>query len=171
MRRLYYLAEDVETTVDISDKVHALGISDWNFHVLAKDESGIYTHRLHSALPYHKRDVIRSGERWALAGGVLGFLAAILLSLTPAGIDAVNGSLIVLVGLLLGICAGLYSGRSRENYKIARFHDDIEAGRYLLMIDVGKGSKADVVELMNLQFGHVEFRGSDTPFITPFVER
>jgi hypothetical protein len=169
MRRLYYVANDLETTVRISDKLHALGISDWNFHVIARDESGIYTHRLHSATPYHKQDIIRTGERWALAGAGAGLSAALLVAASPVGFDGLTGILLVLVGLLTGVCGGFISGRSRENHKIARFHDDIEAGRYLILVDVDKKSRADVIELMNLQFGAVNFRGSDSPFINPFV--
>ena len=75
----------------------------------------------------------------------------------------------MVIGILAGLCAGLIIGRSRENYKIARFHDDIAAGRYLIMVDVGKRSRADVIEVMNLQFGEVEFRGSDSPYVNPFV--
>ena len=37
MRRLYYLAEDLETTRTISETLHTEGIKNWNFHVLAKD--------------------------------------------------------------------------------------------------------------------------------------
>lgn len=43
MRRLYYLAGDIDTTRAISERLHMEGISDWNFHVLARDPSGLYS--------------------------------------------------------------------------------------------------------------------------------
>jgi hypothetical protein len=169
VRRLYYLVDDPETAVRISDKLHALGVSDWNFHVLARDQSGIYTRRLHSALPYHKQDLIRAGERWACGGAAVGTVVALILASLSSAVDLLTASLLVVIGILAGLCAGLIIGRSRENYKIARFHDDIAAGRYLIMVDVGKRSRADVIEVMNLQFGEVEYSGSDSPYVNPFV--
>jgi hypothetical protein len=75
--RLYYLAQDIDTTDAISVRLHAEGVSDWNFHVLAKDPSGLYSHHIHSALPHHDKDIIRIGE----IGGLYGFFASLLGSL------------------------------------------------------------------------------------------
>ena len=46
MRRLYYIADDLPTTRAISETLHDEGISDWNFHVVAKDEDGLYRHHI-----------------------------------------------------------------------------------------------------------------------------
>lgn len=171
MRRLYYVAEDVDTSQRISAALHAEGISDWNFHVLAKDEDGLYRHHIHSASPIHQLDIVHTGERWAIVGALICFtigLAAHLSGSLPWETSPVSVVLVTLVGGLFGAWQGGMVGMSRENYKIEPFHDDIEAGRYLILVDVRPDNKAQVREIMNMEFPEVRFCGRDTTFINPF---
>ena len=43
MRRLFYVADDLETTRAVSDAVHEEGIRDHDFHVVSRDEAGLST--------------------------------------------------------------------------------------------------------------------------------
>jgi hypothetical protein len=171
MQRLYYLADDVETTRRVSDALHKEGISDWNFHVLAKDEAGLYTHHIHSATPYQQLDLIHTAQRWGLGGGAIGLAAGMLGYLLQPLAWQVNELVVVLV-TLLGACFGAWIGGmvglTRENYKVSPFHDDIEAGRYLIMVDVHKEFRPRVRELMNMQFPLVQRCGSSSTLINPF---
>jgi hypothetical protein len=169
MKRLYYLVDNLNTVEEVATALHREGISDWNFHVLSKDAAGLHTHHLHSATPLHQRDVIRTGERGALLGFGTGLLLAIfsvlLVELPPLQ------SLIVVaitIGLptLFGAWAGGLVGLSLENYKIARFHSDIEAGRSLLMIDVDHKHESRVQIL--LQSFAVQAAGEDSTIVMPF---
>ncbi|NJD06768.1 MAG: hypothetical protein FIA97_09770, partial [Methylococcaceae bacterium] len=72
MKRLYYLTDDIESCAGISRDLHEAGISDWNFHVLGKDEAGLYKRHIHSAGYLHKLDIVRDAER----GGLIGVIAA-----------------------------------------------------------------------------------------------
>ena len=171
MQRLYYLANDVDTTQRVSDAVHKEGIRDWNFHVLAKDEAGLYTHHVHSATPYQQLDVIHTGERWGLVGACIGFaigLACYLLQALPWETNAQTVAIMTLIGGFFGAWQGGMVGLSRESYKIAPFHDDIEAGRYLIMVDVKPEHRSQVRELMNMKFPAVQRCGSTNTLINPF---
>jgi hypothetical protein len=171
MRRLYYIVDDIDTTNAISECLHQEGITDWNFHVLAKDASGLYRHNLHSALPLHRHDTVRFGERGALIGAVLSFgfgMMFYLLQLLPWHFDRFWVVLTVLAGVFLGALQGSVTGSRRENYKIEDFHSDIEAGRLLVMVDVRQTNKARVREVMNLQFPDVHYGGNDSTLISPF---
>ncbi len=170
MRRLYYLAKDLETTKTISDTLQAEGIRNWNFHVLAKDEEGLYQHHIHKATTYQQLDVVRSGERWALFGGGVGLLFGFLVYFTevlPWTVDGLTVFLTTLVGSLFGAWQGAMMGLSRESYKIESFHDAIESGRYLIMVDVQRENKTRVREIMSLRFLDVQFCGKDTITINP----
>lgn len=170
MRRLYYLASDLDTTQAVSRALNEEGIREWHFHVLAKDEAGLYRHQIHAATPYQQLDVLHTGPRWALLAALVALgLGLLAWSLQPlpwhtSGLDVV---LITLVGGFFGAWLGGMVGLSRENYKIAPFHDAIESGRYLLMIDVGNGNRSQVRELMNMRFPEVEAAGSDSVLINP----
>lgn len=170
MRRLYYVASDLETTQRISDELHQAGISDWNFHVLAKDEDGLYRHHIHSATPLHQLDIIHTGERWGLVGGLIGLTIGLLIHLSaalPWTTSLFDVFLFTLVSGMFGAWQGGMVGLTRENYKIEPFHRDIEAGRYLVMVDVKTDNKARVREIMNMQFPQVRFCGRDTTLINP----
>ncbi len=174
MRRLYYLADDIETTKSISERLQVEGISNWNFHVLAKDEEGLYQHHIHKATTYQQLDVVRSGERWAFLGGGIGLLFGILVYVTevlPWVVDGLTVFLTTLVGSLFGAWQGAMVGLSRESYKIEAFHEEIEAGRYLIMVDVQRVNKTRVREIMSLGFPTVRFCGRDTITINPLKRR
>ena len=171
MQRLYYLADDIEVTERVSEALHREGISDWNFHVLAKDEAGLYTHHVHSATPYQQLDIVRTGQRWGLIGGAIGLLAGLVcreLQPFPWETTHVIVAMMMLIGGFFGAWQGGMIGLTRENYKIAPFHDDIEAGRYLLMVDVRRDDRPRVRELMNMQFPSVQRCGSSSTIINPF---
>ncbi len=170
MKRLYYLADNLDTVDEIAAALHRAGINDWNFHVLSKDDAGLYKHHLHSATPLHRRDIVRTGERGALLGFGVGLLAAIfavlLLELSPVH-SMIVFVIAVALPTLFGAWVGGMVGLSLENHKIARFHRDIEAGRALLMIDVDRAHYSRI-QLMMQGFG-VQPGGEDSTLIAPFA--
>lgn len=169
MKRLYYLADNLDIADDVAKALHNEGISDWNFHVLSKDEAGLYKHHLHAATPLHQRDLIRTGERGALLGFAVGMAAAVftalLLELSSVHTLLVFG-IAVILPTLFGAWLGGLVGLSLENHKIARFHRDIEAGRALLMIDVRRHHSQRIQQVM--QYFAVQPGGEDTTLIMPF---
>ena len=172
MKRLYYLADNLDTVEEVAAALHNGGISDWNFHVLSKDAAGLYRHHLHSATPLHQRDVIRAGERGALLGFGIGLVAAIF-SLLLLELSPVRGMMVFAIAVVLptmfGAWVGGMAGLQLENHKVARFHDEIEAGRALLMIDVGCDYRERVQQLMGL-FA-VKEGGEDSTLVAPFALR
>lgn len=169
MKRLYYLTEDLEATQRIADALRRAGLSEWNFHVLSKDEAGLYQRRIHSGTPIHWRDLIRSGERGALIGFVAGLWVGIIavMTLELSGQQALIVQFaLTLLPTLFGAWVGGLVGLSTENYKIQRFHGDLEAGRHLLLIDIERSFVPMVRKLMS-HFPAFE-AGMDTPAILPF---
>lgn len=171
MRRLYYLANDLHTCAMVEHCLRDNGLRDGNFHVVSRDEIGLYQHQIRAATAYQRLDMVHAGERWALAGGGIGLLLGMLaLALaTPAwSVDGFTVFLLCLVGALFGAWRGALVGLSRDSYKIARFADELEAGRHLLMIDVDDGNRSRVRAMLSVRFPSVEFCGRDTTLISPF---
>lgn len=171
MRRLYYISDDLPTTGAISETLHDEGVTDWNFHVVAKDADGLYRHHIHSATPIQQLDIVHTGERWAMIGSVVGLMAGTAVYFTtvlPWAPNLLTIFLFVLLGALFGAWQGGMVGRGRENYKLEPFHEDIEAGRYLIMVDVDARSRARVREIMNMGFPRVRYCGKDSTLINPF---
>ena len=160
------MAESVDDAEAVSEAIMRQGIKRSRTHVLAKDEAGLYSHKVHSATPLQQLDVIHTGMRYAVLGALVGVLfGLVLVAMNLAGVLQLDVGWVAVLGLsFLGLCFGAWEGGlvglSRENYKIERYHDDIEAGRYLIMIDVGQKERPLVRELMNMEFPQVPYRGA-----------
>ena len=170
MKRLYYLTDSIDVAHQISDRLHEQGITDWNFHVLGQDKAQIVRHHLHSTTPLQELDVIRSGER----GVLIGFTIGVLLTCYIALFTSFGGELswltqvaAVVLFSFFGAWVGGLVGVSNENYKICRFHRDIENGNYLLLVDVKRPQRGIVEEVIS-QFPSVRKAGEDSTFINPF---
>jgi hypothetical protein len=171
VRRLYYIADDLPTTRALSEALHEAGITDWNFHVVARDESGLYRHHIHSATPLQRRDIVHTGERWGMIGLAAGLLIGVSDYATgwlPWTATLFTVAVATTGGGLIGGWLGCVVGLRRENYKLESFHEEIEAGRLLIMVDVKDGSRHRVREIMNMGFPKVRFCGRDTTTINPF---
>ncbi len=174
MRRLYYVADSIDDAEAVTLALQAEGVKQWHLHVLARDEAGLYTHKTHSANPIHQLDFIHTGMRFAFVGLIVGVaIAGILYLCMLAGLITLDINLWVFAGLgFLGACFGAWEGGlvglTRENYKIERFHDEIEAGKYLIMVDVNRNLRPLVKELMNFEFPHIPYRGGGTTVINAF---
>lgn len=170
MKRFYYLTDNIESTEKVSEDLHAEGISDWHFHVLSKDEAGLQKKHVHVANPLHRFDIIHSGERGALIGGVLGFLIGTLaVMMSPLG--SIFGMWFALLPTVVFGCFGAWVGGmvglSHENYKIARFTDEIEAGRFLIMVDARKNLEDRVLRMMERQHPEATLAGIDDTWVSP----
>ena len=167
MRRIYYLLDDINEAHLISDTLHENAIEDWQFHILAKDEAQLHRHHLHKANVFQKSDLIHSGERGALAGLAAGFYLALFVS--PWSVAETSTLLYGLLALsVLGLIAGTVWGNYHENYKILHFHNDIENGKLLVMLDAKNDQHILVKHLMKNEFPQLNSSGEHDWFINPF---
>jgi len=171
MKRLYYLTDNIAAAEQLSERLSYEGITNWNFHVLGKDKANIVKHHLHGTTPLQELDIIRSGERGAIVGFVAGVLFIAATPMADNFVQDVHGLWSVAgVGFfaLFGAWVGGLIGVSTENYKIAKFHNHIEAGQYLLLIDVDAKRKPHIESIVDEQFVSIWKAGEDTTFIHPF---
>ncbi len=172
MKRLYYLTDSIDAAEQLSDRLHDEGITDWNFHVLGKDKANIVRHHLHNTTPIQELDIIRSGERGVLLGFTIGIVMICYIAMFTALGSQLNW-LSLVAGVVLfsmfGAWVGGMVGVSNENYKIRRFHRDIENGNYLLLVDVNRDQLARVESIVG-RFSQVRKAGEDTTVIHPFAK-
>jgi hypothetical protein len=171
MKCLYYLSPTLSNTHDISDHLHGVGVKDFYLHVVAKDEHGLKQQHIHSANYLETLDVIREGYIGA-AIGFLGGLAGIglLMYFQPFGPDVptfVYGVLVA-VATLFGTWVGGLTGVGNENKKLNKFHQEIEAGKFLMLVYVRKHEEAAVRAMMQENHPEAVLAGIDTHFINPF---
>ncbi len=171
MKRIYYLTGSIDSTEQIANDLHEEGITDWNFHVHSKDVSGLFKKRIHSANFIQRLDIIRYGERGAMIGFAIAMIAtAYIMIAKPLG-PQVDGLVYVTVFgfiTLFGGWVGGLAGLATDNQKITMFHDDIESGKYLILIDVRRGEEEKVKAFMARKHPEAELRRVGSTYINPF---
>lgn len=171
MNCIYYLAPTLVTTRQVSDDLHAVGIKDFFLHVVAKDESGLKQQHIHSSNYLETRDLVRAGLIGAAFGAVGGLIGAGLLKVfEPFGPDVprIVYVIVVVVGTMFGAWVGGLTGIASENRKLLKFHDDIEAGKYLILIYARKQQVEAVKTMMRTRHPEAELVAVDRHFINPF---
>jgi hypothetical protein len=173
MKCLYFLAPTLASTHDVTDDLHAAGVEDFYLHVITKDESGLKQQHIHSSNYLETLDVVRDGFIGAALGFVIGLIGiALLMYFQPFGdhVQVPTFVYVILVGVatLFGAWEGGLTGIATENKKLARFHDDIEAGKYLILVYVRKHREEAVRRMMQERHPEAELVAVDTHFINPF---
>src|SRR5690348_4395105 len=80
MKRLYYLAKTLQEADAMHAALRSSGIGNWNYHVVSRDDVGVYKHHFHNASPLQANNVILQGERGALIGIVAGLVVALIIT-------------------------------------------------------------------------------------------
>jgi hypothetical protein len=168
---LYYPTPTLDSAHHISDDVLALGVKDLFLHVISRDEAGLKNQQIPSSNYFETLDLVRDG----FIGSAIGFLAGLigvglLMLFEPFGPHLPNIVYVATVAgaTLFGAWEGGLTGIATENRKLAKFHQDIEAGRYLILIYVAQEHEAAVREMMRARHPEAELAAIDRHFINPF---
>lgn len=176
MKCMYYLAPSLVSTHQISDDLRAAGVEDWLLHVISRDEAGLRKEKLHSSNWLETTDLLRDGFIGANFGFIAGvFAAGALMFFKPFGpnVPGVVYFFLVLVATLFGAWVGGLIGFDSENRKLRRFHEEIEAGKYLILIYARKGKGKIISAMMRERHPEARHVATDRHFVNPFsaVER
>lgn len=172
MKCLYYLTSTLDSTQKISDDLHSAGVNDWFIHVISKDEVGLNKKQIHSSNYLETLDLIRDGLIGAVAGFCLGTLIAVLAYSfnwfgTNVNIIAYAAVIVVLTGF--GAWEGGLAGVASENKKIRQFHNELEKGKYLVLIYAKRKQEDAVKKTMAEKHPEASFTAVDSHFYNPFT--
>jgi hypothetical protein len=171
MKCLYYTAPTLDSARRISDDLHAVGVRDSFLHVISRDEAGLEQRQIPSGNYFETLDLVRDGLIGSAIGLCAGLIGAALLKLfAPFGPNVPNILYFATVAAatLFGAWEGGLTGIASENKKLARFHDDIEAGRCVILIYALQEQEAGVVRLMRVRHPEAPLAAIDPHFINPF---
>lgn len=173
MKCMYYLAPSLVSTQQISSDLRDVGIEDWHVHVRSKDRAGIKTEKLHSSNWLETRDLLREGFIGANIGFIAGVIGAgAMMFFKPFGSEVPGIAYVFLIGVLtlFGAWVGGLTGIDRKNQKLRRFQDDIEAGKYLILIYARKGLGERIKQMMKERHPESRHVATDRHFINPFAQ-
>lgn len=173
MKCIYYLSPSLKSTHEISDDLHEIGVDDWFLHIHSKDESGIVKEHLHSSNYLETLDIIRDG----LIGAGIGFVASLALAALTAAVQPFGPDMpllgylaIIFVVTCFGAWVGGLTGIASENKKIATFHDEIQAGKYLVLIYAKRHQEDKIKEMMGRKHPEAVLAAVDPHFLNPFAD-
>lgn len=165
MRRIYFLAPNIETTHKIVDELRIEGIEDRHIHVLANRDTPLED--MPDASVFDKTDFIPAVERAAALGAATGLLAG-LVALRFVGFAIAGGPVLgillygaTVVAMMNGLL-GLQVGHSKVN----DYADAIERGELLVLIDVPEERIEAIRQSVTKHHPKVEFEGIE-PLLPP----
>lgn len=165
MRRIYFLAPDIETTHKIVDELRAEGIEDRHMHILAKRDTPLED--MPEASEFQKTDFIPALERGAALGGTTGVLAG-LVGLRFAGFAIAGGPIlgILFFGATIGAIMSGLAGLQVGNSKVKQYEEAIEGGELLVMVDIPKERIDAMSQLIIKHHPTAQFEGIE-PLLPP----
>ncbi len=167
MKRIYYLFNGTLPARGISDDLLATGMSTGQLHFLNRDFVSLDTLQVPKTNIFEERDIGHSGLYGALVGLACGVLFTVVLGATSLSAH-LNLQILLFVWMLFaffGGWAGGMVGISRENHHIERFHDAIDHGETLLMVDTYDDDQEQKAKDIMFQKHHeATYQGEDARY-------
>lgn len=135
--RHVFSTPDLDTAQAAMDAARQAGIHDDDLLLIARSDIEL------DSIPDERKeadsDFIPAALRGAGYGGAAGLLAGLVaVVLTPIGLTLAGVGAVAVGGALVGCWASALMGSSLPDPVRRKFHDEIEAGRILLVIDASK---------------------------------
>jgi hypothetical protein len=161
MRRIYFLAPNLEITKKIVDDLLLARIDERHIHVLAQRETPLED--LPEATFLQKTDFIPSLEQGLAVGGATGMLAGLVAIALPTGLVLGGGAVLAIsvIGAGLGAWASSLIGASTGNRRLKDYEEALERGEVLVMVDVPRERVAEVESLIKRHHPEAECMGTD----------
>ena len=137
MKRIYYLFQGTLPARSISDDLVAAGMNVGQLHFLNRDIHSLDSLDVPKANLFEQKDIGHSGFYGALVGLTAGVLFTVILGVTSLSVH-LSLQVLLFVWALFAFFSGWAGGMvgiSKENHHIERFHDAIDHGETLLMLD------------------------------------
>lgn len=159
-KRIYWLLPDGDAARRTMNELLLARIGEMHIHFAAAD--GADMRGLHAANVLQTSDLIGSAQMGALIGAGLGAAAGALAAYVLSETGATPQVLVIAmaaVGAALGTWMSSLIGSSTPSRRLRRFEDSINAGQYLLMVDVPNGRVAEIEELLERTHPEARFEG------------
>lgn len=161
MRRIYFLVPDAEITKQIVEELLLARVEQRHIHVLGKQ--GVSLDALPEAGFLQRSDFLPALEQGIGLGAVIGLLGGLVALVLPTGL-VLGGGAILAISLAGAGVGGLMSsmiGVSVDNRRIEQFHQAIEEGELLLMIDVRRDRVEEIEAIVKKHHPEAECEGTD----------
>lgn len=162
MRRIYFLAPDIAVTKCIVDDLILARIDEKHIHVIAKRNTPLED--LPEATLLQKSDFVPAVEQGLAVGGSTGMLAGLIAIMLPPASTVIAGGILLattVVGAGIGAWVSGMVGMSIGNRRTKEFEDAIEAGKFLILVDVPASRLEEIEERIKQHIPQAEIEGTE----------
>jgi hypothetical protein len=167
MKRLYYLFRGTDFARSISRDLQAAGIEEGRLHFMSKDQAALQSAQVHTTSIFDEKDIPHSGTYGAFIGLGAGALFGFYLLASELGAQMTFSLFIFVCALFtfFGAWAGGFIGISHDNHHVARFHDALEQGDTLLMLDTyDSKEETELKQIMHCKHLEASYEGEEENF-------
>jgi hypothetical protein len=167
-RRILYLIPDLASARRMMDDLLLARIEERHIHFLAK--RGTPMEGLHEASMAQKSDLVHGAQMGLMLGALLGCALGVVIAYTFLGGDTMRIVTVLgatILGALFGAWVSSMVGSAVPNSRLKQFHQAIEEGKILVMVDVPESRVEEVRERLRAIHPEAEDRGLD-PHVPAF---
>jgi len=163
-RRLYFLLPDVDTSRKVEEELLLARIEEKRMHFLGK--RGTDMKDLPEATHLQKTDLLRGIYVGFFAGAVTGLLAGLYIYFNPESVGMQVQPYVIFICAVAAAIIGAWIsgpliGGSTPNARLQEYHDDLEKGNILLIIDIPSRRVEEVRKIIKQAHRQAEDHGAD----------
>lgn len=162
MRRIYFLVPDIAVTKRVVDDLVLARIDEKHIHVIAKRNTPLEA--LPEATLLQKSDFVPAVEQGLAIGGSTGMLAGLIAIMLPPASTVIAGGILLattVVGASVGAWVSGMVGMSIGNRRIKEFEAAVEAGKFLVLVDVPTRRLEEIEERIKQHIPQAEIEGTE----------
>ena len=164
MKRLYYLFRGTQHAQSISNDLKKAGLDDGQLHFMNQSAAALQMADVHTASVFQERDLQHSGLYGGVIGLGIGALFAFYLLASELGpqMNLTVFFVVCAIFTFFGAWTGGIVGISHDNHHISRFHEALEHGDTLLMLDTYNPQQEQKArDVMHSRHLEATFEGED----------
>ena len=166
-----YLLPDLNSSERLAEIIESSGISHNRIHIAHKNHAEAQKRDLNDLNFLEEFDTIHSGERGFLVGAILAMLVGVSVFEFLEGYPVASMVTLFSCLIVLGFSTWLGGliGASSDNYRLQPFHEHLEQGGSLMLVDVDTRGDADLRSLVANAFPEARPAGSSNTVDNPFA--
>jgi len=167
-RRILYLVPDLASARRMMDDLLLARLEERHIHFLAK--RGTPMDGLHEAGMAQKSDLVHGAQMGLMLGALLGCALGGVVVYTLGGADSMRIVTVLaatILGALFGAWVSSMVGSAVPNSRLKQFHQAIEDGKILVMVDVPETRVDEIRDRLHAIHPEAEDRGLD-PHVPAF---
>ncbi|MCL6271308.1 hypothetical protein M3P05_15395 [Sansalvadorimonas sp. 2012CJ34-2] len=170
MKQHHYMFDYLDDLQHACADLEEMGIEHRNLHVAHNSQLSLDKRHLNGMGYFHDNDMVHSALRGFLFGILVAACTAFLLStwLGHLEVGFIVTGFVTLIMLGFSTWVGGLIGASHDNWRLAPYHDQLSAGKSVLIVDVDSEQEQMVTRMMSAMHREASHTGESPTGESPF---